>query len=467
MAARVQVIVETKDVSSGILRGITAQFGQLGSVVEELTGKNVNWGNLAVSATQLVVDGLKDAVKVTQQYAGEVRDLALISGQGAEEASRLLQVLDDFEISATDVNAAVKAMTKEGLTPNVETIAQLSDQYLQLNDAQAKNEFILKNLGRSGLQWVNVLNQGSSAILALNAGVNSSLILTDENIRKTEEYRLAVDSMGDSWQAIKVEVGMEAIPILSGAMDQLNGNIQESGALLGLLKFGWDDIFRIFSDGDEVIDSATASYIAMGEALASTTNPALEITKENYKDIISSARTLGEVTDENVKKAAFNMLQLKLAADGVISEEDAAVLEQSGVALGVMDQKSIDATKSMDKLTDQVAAGTLEVQEFIKAINNIPREVIVTTVNVNSMSPDPLTLAGGNQVGGKVYAGQPTMVGEAGAEPFIPQQNGRILGHAESLHALSMQGGGGTNYFYGNVTLQIGEGDASGLMSMR
>jgi len=132
-----------------------------------------------------------------------------------------------------------------------------------------------------------------------------------------------------------------------------------------------------------------------------------------------------------------------------------------------MDQKSIDATKSMDKLTDQAAAGTLEVQEFIKAINNIPREVIVTTVNVNSMSPDPLTLAGGNQVGGQVYAGQPTMVGEAGAEPFIPQQNGRILGHAESLHALSMQGGGGTNYFYGQVTLQIGEGDASGLMSMR
>jgi hypothetical protein len=61
------------------------------------------------------------------------------------------------------------------------------------------------------------------------------------------------------------------------------------------------------------------------------------------------------------------------------------------------------------------------------------------------------------------------MVGERGAEPFVPSVNGRILGHAESLHALTAGGGmgGATNYFYGPVTLQLSEESASNFMSMR
>jgi hypothetical protein len=63
------------------------------------------------------------------------------------------------------------------------------------------------------------------------------------------------------------------------------------------------------------------------------------------------------------------------------------------------------------------------------------------------------------QQGGEVFAGQPTLVGEAGPEPFVPSQNGRILGHAESLHAMTVGGAGGgmggniTMYNYGHVTV--------------
>jgi DNA-binding ferritin-like protein (Dps family) len=46
----------------------------------------------------------------------------------------------------------------------------------------------------------------------------------------------------------------------------------------------------------------------------------------------------------------------------------------------------------------------------------------------------------GNQprmMGGPVYAGQPTWVGEAGKEMFVPQTNGYVLNHADSLRAMS------------------------------
>ena len=70
-----------------------------------------------------------------------------------------------------------------------------------------KNEFILKNLGKAGLQWANALNQGGDALRASSEEVSKSLILTDEQIKKAEMARLAVDSWADAWEGFKVSVG--------------------------------------------------------------------------------------------------------------------------------------------------------------------------------------------------------------------------------------------------------------------
>src|SRR5689334_16612880 len=133
MTARIQIVVEAKDASSGVLRAVTSQFGMLGNVVEELTAKNVNWGNVTQQAALLVIDGLKSSINATIQYADQVRALSTVSGESTEETSRFIQVLDDYKISAEDAMTATRALTKQGLAPNINTLAQLSDQYLALN----------------------------------------------------------------------------------------------------------------------------------------------------------------------------------------------------------------------------------------------------------------------------------------------------------------------------------------------
>lgn len=150
------------------------------------------------------VAAIKNASDVTLKYAGEVRDLAAVSGTGAEASSRLLQVLDDYQLTAQDVTAATRFMTKAGLTPTIETLAKLSDEYNAINDPMKQNEFILKNLGRGGLQWVNVLKQGGAALLEQSDAVNKNLILTDKQIQETERYRLAIDNAKDSIEGFKV-----------------------------------------------------------------------------------------------------------------------------------------------------------------------------------------------------------------------------------------------------------------------
>src|SRR5690349_14173994 len=52
--------------------------------------------DLAGQGIRLLKQGYDETVGSAQKYAASVRDLAAVSGAGAEESSRLLQVLDDF-----------------------------------------------------------------------------------------------------------------------------------------------------------------------------------------------------------------------------------------------------------------------------------------------------------------------------------------------------------------------------------
>ena len=223
MAARVQIVVEAKDATSGVFRALTSELGAFGGLVEELTAKNINWGNVGQMAAKMVIDGIKDTIKVTTEYAREVRDLSLASGQGAEQSSRMLQVLDDYQLTAEDAKTATRALTKEGLAPTVDTIAQLSGEYLKLNSVEEKNAFVQKNLGRAGQEWLNLLNQGPDAIRKMNDAVSEGLILTEENVQAAEKYRLALDEWNDSVQALKISIGNELIPALTGLIETTAG----------------------------------------------------------------------------------------------------------------------------------------------------------------------------------------------------------------------------------------------------
>lgn len=180
--------------------GLGAAFDNLNRLLSGIGLPVLGWTAVVGGAVAVA----ENAIATTAKYSEEVRDLSYVTGTGAESTSRLLQVLDDYQIGAQDVEVATKALTKNGLAPTVETLAQLSDEYLQITDAQERNEFVLKNLGKAGLNWVNFLSQGRDAILSLNDGVNQNLILTDEEIARYEKYRLAIDNVRDTVDGWKV-----------------------------------------------------------------------------------------------------------------------------------------------------------------------------------------------------------------------------------------------------------------------
>lgn len=594
MAARVQVIVEAKDASSGVLRAITGQFGALGAMMQELTAKNVSWGNVAEQAATLVVTGLKESIRATVEYAGEVRNLAAISGESTEETSRFIQVLDDYGLSADDALAATRALTNNGLAPNIETLAQLADQYNATNDAQAKNELIIKNLGRAGLQWVNVLKQGGAALRDQSAAVDESLILTERAVQQAREYEIAVDNWQDAVMGAKVAIGSALLPVMT---DFINHTSDMNAAVELATASGQNWYALTQAQKDALIEEAAAqreaaAALRAGAQAAGDASKAAGGLNLDYTKLISTAGRLADANGKAMKEIAFATLQAKLSADG-LTEAEERQLEAVGLATGVLTQGQIDAARALEILNAKLAAGTINAKQYAAALLNIPTTInttITTTVSgpvsmcfiagtlismadgsylpiehvghgdkvyaldletgakvaaaveqtfehpdtpgyllINDLGVTPehkiLTSTGwkeakdlvreddimteggfvpvesirrvdGNfvtynlhinhpshnyfaggvlvhnkeatQQGGEVFASQPRMVGERGAEPFIPASNGRILGHAESLAALQQAGGGGSfGPFYGNVTIEISEEGAGGIMGLR
>lgn len=414
MTERVQVIVEAKDAASGVMRAITQQFGALGSLVEELSVKNISWGNVAQMATRMVVDGLKEAVSSTLEYANQVRSLSIISGESAEETSRFIQVLDDFKIGADDALVATRALTKNGLTPSIATLAKLSDQYLKINDAQERNEFVLKNLGRAGLEWVEVLGQGSDALLEMGDNVNANLILSQKQLDAARENEIAVDNWNDSLQALKISIGNELLPPLTSFLEHqqamaraseilgkgLDVNVmatQEYKDALAQAKQEQADMnaaMTASAETSDIVAAALADQTLQAEALAKANK---EITAANNEQLTLIGKMQSEedryqenklrlaqeragiaagdlaALDENTRKTQENeaahdkasktiilgLLEQKLTQDGILTDDELNWLLDKGVAWGIYSQTVIDESKKAideaNKLTDAVS----------------------------------------------------------------------------------------------------------------
>ena len=246
MADSVRITIEADDKTAAGIASAVTNIGKIEKAASAASGKASGIGGTGAAGLSNAFGGLnnalrgiglpaigftavlggiaaftKSAIITSQQYTTSVMTQSKASGQNAEQSSRLIQVLDDYKITAQDALIATKALTREGYAPTVETLAKLSDQYLKLNSAEEQNAFVLKNLGKGGLEWLNFLSQGSTAIMQMNDNVDKNLILSDRQLAMSEKERLAFDAVSDSWEGIKIQSGL-AIGELIVAQDELN-----------------------------------------------------------------------------------------------------------------------------------------------------------------------------------------------------------------------------------------------------
>lgn len=437
---------------------------------DQATNKAVGSLTELNSAISLVSRGMQVAKQlyaetagVTFEYAGQVRDLAAITGTGAESSSRLLQVLDDFEIGAGDVTAATRVMTKQGLSPTIETLAQLSDQFLAIEDPVKRADFVMQNLGRGGAKWVNVLQQGSENILALNEGVNQNLILTDQQVQQTERYRLKMDEVSDTIQGWKIQATLaffditdktalhaEAIKRVAEAhnmnayvmqkqqgtyadeiaamelaitseqelTDGLKGNSEallDNSDALALIDYG--KLISGIQSAQQETDRFIETNDDLNKQIAEQTEKIAQLTAQGYspmgETIQKEQEKLNGLTgklNENAaahdkwqKQTVFAFAQAAAAADGQITQKEGAILTNMGVQLGLFDQKTADAMTAVTEAFNSVDPSSAEsaIASVNDALNALDGTTATTYINVIT------TTTGGGTGGGCFIAGTP------------------------------------------------------------
>lgn len=534
MAEKITVEFNVEDNGSDELVKVNSELNktkQAGAGAEDSTRRLAGSQTELRSTVMNVVDVFmklkwvyNEVVGSTVDLANNVRQFRDVTGQTAEESSRLVQVLDDYKVSVGAAEMATKKLSKDGLEFNIQTLAKLSDEYLALNDNAARTQFLYDKFGKSGADFAEVMLQGSDAILAANDAISENLILTDKALQQAREYEKNVDDLSDSFAAI----GSELLPVANDFLEVMKAQVDEG--------FEWQDAIaplafieniQKFSDAlknnttaAQEADAARWSGLASMYETVDVTEDAAEAAL-NYGDILSSAMkntsdmeafgekqadTLEKLADLQAEKqelknqgwweesekvqdviAKIDELKGKYAEDAAAYAEAqkekfamnaiAAVEMEDGMAgfseaeyekarvvaetTGLISESGLEQQYAMQLMTDALlsgaipsaeqygavlnqvmADGVVSVGEVKGAIEGLPNEKTITLNIQTNYSPGTQAAleafsAGekggysasvpGRASGGSVFAGQAYMVGERGAELFVPQTSGTII----------------------------------------
>jgi hypothetical protein len=217
MANVIEVVLKAVDQATDVIRGVADNTESAGSKMK-LSFTELNSAMQIASQVWGAVKQIgEQTVGVVVDYNKSILDLSQSLGTTTEEASRLVQVSDDFGISQDSLKTALQMMMKNGLQPTIENLALLADELNGISDPTERAQKSAELLGRNWAVLNPLLSAGGDAIKGMAGEVSESLIVTEESIKASEEWRLKVDELNDTVTGFKMTVGMQLIPVLKDA----------------------------------------------------------------------------------------------------------------------------------------------------------------------------------------------------------------------------------------------------------
>jgi hypothetical protein len=324
------------------------------------------------------------------------------------------------QIEADKQALAATVELGNGMTTAAQSATELEAAEKAAADAakamSQENQSFLGTLGQTG----EVLTTYREGLAAANAELAAGKITTEEHSAKVQQ--------------------------LSADYKQASADIVMSIVEMKLAQDGWTD-------------AELNAYLQIGKMQGKFT-----------QDQINMAQGAVEMADRIV--SGLDTMDGPMTHVGERAEDNAVAFGEMATAAGELGQelsKELGAGAAAATSALNSIPKTINVDIYIKTHGRIPTNLGGSAGHEQNDNLNNAPLQGGYQQGGEVFAGVPVGVNEAGREVFMPQQNGRILGHAESLHALSLGGGGGSKYgpFYGPVTIQMSDDSATGFMGLR
>jgi DNA-dependent RNA polymerase auxiliary subunit epsilon len=216
---------QTTEATKGIVGGLKKVDESAGQASKRT---NLLKGSLTElnSAIGVVKEGLAIAGQVVDatvnkfvEYATQVEDLGRNTGITAEETSRLIQVADDLFVEYGSLEQAAKALKENGLRPNIETLAKLSDEYLAIEDPIKRAQFANDKFGKSYQEMTKILEVGGEKIRQAGKDVPKELVFSEKDLQKARDYKEALDNLNDTLQTITISLSRDFIPALTKGVE--------------------------------------------------------------------------------------------------------------------------------------------------------------------------------------------------------------------------------------------------------
>lgn len=148
------------------------------------------------------------------EYNKEIKDASESTGMAADQLSRFIQVGDDMGVSMASITRALELGTKNGFAPTIDSLADLADQGNAMGSPTERAALYTKLFGRQWAELNPILQLGGRRIRELAAAQADGLVVTYDEIHKTEELRQRLDSLADSYTALRNEIVLNVVPVV-------------------------------------------------------------------------------------------------------------------------------------------------------------------------------------------------------------------------------------------------------------
>ena len=445
----------------------------------------------------VVVDKVLDAtVDVYVAYTQRVRESSLALGLSAEETSRVIALTDDLGISYEDLSAAIKK-NADNTNFSIEGLAAASVEYLALSDAQDRAKFAQEKYGKQWVEFSKLLEKGPDQVRKMAEAIDPAHIFTDADLRQVEEYRISLDQLNDTKEALALTTGRILLPAEQKWFDFLGAWVALFSGADAIQQYNTKHLLA----NKIATDSVTQSYMGWAEAIEKST-PAMEDNGEaaqalmdHYKglldltldlqqgtdgfaeteanirdkmDALTAQMMEGKITMEEyneqwpeltaeldanakaaemwAKRTVFALMQTRLAASGGgIDAGEFKFLIGLGEQMGLIDEKTATMAQGLnDSLDDIDLDKPYEFYELWQDLLGLPHDQTFT-INTVGTAPDSAGSSrrhGGEVVehatGGAFDAGMPMLVHQD--EIMVPDFGGVVLTRTDAMRLLSARG---------------------------
>lgn len=273
MANTVEIIIKAIDQASATISKATSGIGKLASGFQSLTGFSLGAaGGIAAAGLALgkIVKFTKDAINETVDYAQSMKDMSVLIGLSVGETSRLVQASDDLFLSQEKLKTALIAASRQGIDVSIKGLKELSAEYLSINDATQRSEFLLKTFGRSGAEMYKLMEMGAEGLQDAMEKVDPSLIINEQDYKNVKEYKIALDNATDAMTGLKTQAGLVMLPkFAEGAQDiaDMIANIKKYADFMsGVGLFTNKQIVKWINAQNTSVKDTTDSYDAYLDA---------------------------------------------------------------------------------------------------------------------------------------------------------------------------------------------------------